>query len=136
MFENLDKSQYSQGYDPKFKEPATVAMMEVIEDAYIGGYKKGTICKLLCTEMGMSYVYAQNLAAKVWKNIMAKGKERENGLKERNMQRLEFIYAEAIKNGDLKNANTAVDLLNKMAQLYKEKVELSTEDFEFILGGE
>lgn len=136
MFENHKKSQYSQGYDPKFKEPETIEILETAKDAIIGGYKKNTIAKLLCNELDMKYDQAQFIAAKAWRDVMKTGKEREDGLKERNMQRLEFIYAEAMKNGDLKAANTAIDLLNKMGQFYKEKVELSTDDFEFVIGGE
>lgn len=136
MFENHKKSQYSQGYDPKFKEPETIDILETAKDAIIGGYKKNTIAKLLCNELDMKYEQAQYIAAKAWRDVMKTGKEREDGLKERNMQRLEFIYAEAMKNGDLKAANTAIDLLNKMGQFYKEKVELSTDDFEFVIGGE
>ena len=136
MFQNHKKSQYSQGYDPKFKEPETIEILETAKDAIIGGYKKNTIAKLLCNELDMKYEQAQFIAAKAWRDVMKTGKEREDGLKERNMQRLEFIYAEAMKNGDLKAANTAIDLLNKMGQFYKEKVELSTDDFEFVIGGE
>lgn len=136
MFENHKKSQYSQGYDPKFKEPETIEILETAKDAIIGGYKKNTIAKMLCNELDMKYEQAQFIAAKAWRDVMKTGKEREDGLKERNMQRLEFIYAEAMKNGDLKAANTAIDLLNKMGQFYKEKVELSTDDFEFVIGGE
>ena len=134
MFENCEKSQYSQGYDIKFKEPATVEMLEIAKDAIISGYKKNTIAKLLCNELGLKYEQAQFVATKAWKDTIKAGKDREEGLKERNMQRLEFIYAEAMKNGDYKAANTAVDLLNKMGQFYKEKVELSTDEFEFVIG--
>ena len=136
MFENCKPSKYKQGYDPSWKEPETVEILEIAKDAYIAGYKKNTIAKLLCNELGLKYEQAQFLATKAWKDTIKAGKDREDGLKERNMQRLEFIYAEAMKNGDLKAANTAVDLLNKMGQFYKEKVELSTDDFEFVIGGE
>lgn len=134
MFENCEKSQYSQGYDVKFKEAATVEMLEIAKDAIISGYKKNTIAKLLCNEVGLKYDAAQFVATKAWKDVLKAGKDREEGLRERNMQRLEFIYAEAMKNGDYKAANTAVDLLNKMGQFYKEKVELSTDEFEFVIG--
>ena len=134
MFEHCEKSQYSQGYDVKFKEPATVEMLEIAKDAIISGYKKNTIAKLLCNEVGLKFDAAQFVATKAWKDVLKAGKDREEGLRERNMQRLEFIYAEAMKNGDYKAANTAVDLLNKMGQFYKEKVELSTDEFEFVIG--
>ena len=129
MFQNHKKSQYSQGYDPKFKEPETIEILETAKDAIIGGYKKNTIAKLLCNELEMPYVQAQAVAAKAWKEVMQTGKEREDGLRERNMQRLEFIYGEAMKNGDYKAANTAVDLLNKMGQFYKERIEVTTDEY-------
>lgn len=134
MFENCKPSKYKQGYDPSWKEPETIEMLEIIKDAYIAGYKKNTLAKLLCNELGLKFEQAQFVATKGWKDVLKAGKDREEGLRERNMQRLEFIYAEAMKNGDLKAANTAVDLLNKMGQFYKEKVELSTDEFEFHIG--
>ena len=134
MFENCKKSQYSQGYDIKFKEPETVEILEIAKDAIISGYKKNTLAKLLCNELGLKFDAAQFVATKAWKDVLKAGKDREEGLRERNMQRLEFIYAEAMKNGDLKAANTAVDLLNKMGQFYKTNVELSTDQFEFVIG--
>ena len=134
MFENCEKSKFSQGYDPSWKEPATIEMLEIIKDAYIAGYKKNTLAKLLCNELGLKFEQAQFVATKGWKDVLKAGKDREDGLRERNMQRLEFIYGEAMKNGDYKAANTAVDLLNKMGQFYKTNVELSTDQFEFVIG--
>lgn len=137
MFENHKKSQYSQGYDPKFKEPETIEILETAKDAIIGGYKKNTIAKLLCNELDLKYEQAQFIAAKAWKDVMKTGKEREDGLRERNMQRLEFIYGEAMKNGDYKAANTAVDLLNKMGQFYKERIEVTGEEYVLdLIGGD
>ena len=137
MFENHTKSQYSAGYDPKFKEQATIDILETAKDAYIAGYKKNTIAKLLCNELGLKFDQAQFLATKAWKDVLKAGKDREEGLRERNMQRLEFIYAEAMKNGDLKAANTAVDLLNKMGQFYKERIEVTTDEYVLdLIGGD
>lgn len=136
MFENLNKSKYSTGYDPKFKEPETIEILETAKDAIIGGYKKNTVAKLLCEELGMKYANAQALAAKAWKEVMKIGKDREEGMREKNIQRLEFLYAKCVDQNDMKNALSALDQLSKLCLLYKEKVELSTEDFEFQIGGE
>jgi gluconate kinase len=136
MFENHNKSKYSTGYDPKFKEPETIEILETAKDAIIGGYKKNTVAKLLCEEMGMKYANAQALAAKAWKEVMKIGKDREEGMREKNIQRLEFLYAKCVDQNDMKNALSALDQLSKLCLLYKEKVELSTEDFEFQIGGE
>lgn len=136
MFENHKKSQYSQGYDPKFKEPETIEILETAKDAIIGGYKKNTIAKLLCNELDMPYVQAQAVAAKAWKEVMQTGKDREEGMREKNIQRLEFLYARCVDQNDMKNALSALDQLSKLCMLYKDKIELSTEDFEFQIGGE
>lgn len=136
MFENHKKSQYKQGYDPKFKEPETIEILETAKDAIIGGYKKNTIAKLLCNELEMPYVQAQAVAAKAWKEVMQTGKDREEGMREKNIQRLEFLYARCVDQNDMKNALSALDQLSKLCMLYKDKIELSTEDFEFQIGGE
>ena len=136
MFENQKKSQYKQGYDPKFKEPETIEILETAKDAIIGGYKKNTIAKLLCNELEMPYVQAQAVAAKAWKEVMQTGKDREEGMREKNIQRLEFLYARCVDQNDMKNALSALDQLSKLCMLYKDKIELSTEDFEFQIGGE
>lgn len=136
MFENHKKSQYKQGYDPKFKEPETIEILETAKDAIIGGYKKNTIAKLLCNELEMPYVQAQAVATKAWKEVMQTGKDREEGMREKNIQRLEFLYARCVDQNDMKNALSALDQLSKLCMLYKDKIELSTEDFEFQIGGE
>ena len=84
----------------------------------------------------MKYVNAQALAAKAWKEVMATGKDREEGMREKNIQRLEFLYAKCVDQNDIKNALSALDQLSKLCLLYKDKIELSTEDFEFQIGGE
>ena len=134
MFENHTKSKYAQGYDPKFKEEATKLIVDTIEDAYLAGYKKNYIAKLLCEEMGLKCTYAQALCSKVWSMIMDKGDKRADGMKERNLQRLEFLYAECVKNGDYKQAIAALDQLNRLCQLYKEKLEVSSDEFVFKIG--
>ena len=135
MFENCEKSQYSQGWDTKLKEPATLEIMEIAKDAIIAGYKKNTIAKLMCQELEMKYDQAQAFAAKVWKQVMQTGKDRTEGMKEKNIQRLEFLYARCVDQNDFKNALSALDQLNKLTQLYKTNVELSTDQFEFVIGG-
>ena len=134
MFENCSKSQYPTGYDAKFKEPETIEILEIAKDAIIGGYKKNTLAKLLCNELDMKFVYAQALAAKAWREVMQTGKDRTEGMKEKNIQRLEFLYAKCVDQNDMKNALSALDQLNKLTQLYKTNVELSTDQFEFVIG--
>lgn len=136
MFENCSKSKYSQGYDPKFKEPETIEMLEIGENAIIEGYSKNTLAKLLVEEVGMKYINAQSFAAKMWKSVMSKGKDRSEGLTERNITRLEHIYKKAMEMGDFKNALSALDQLNKLCQLYKEKIQITTDEYVIDLLGD
>ena len=129
MFENVEKSQYATGYDSKFKEPQTLEMLEIAKDAIIAGYKKNTIAKLLCEELDMKYVYAQAVAAKAWRDVMQTGKDRTDGMKEKNIQRLEFLYAKCVEQNDYKNALSALDQLSKLCQLYKDRVEITTDEY-------
>lgn len=134
MFETLAKSQYTMGYDPKFKEPETIAIIEAVENAYIAGYSRNTIRRLLVQELGLKGEYADAITAKGWKSLHSKGGDREDGMKTKNLARLEHIYHKAMETGDLKNAIAAVDQLNKLCKLYTNKVEVSTNDFEFTIG--
>jgi len=137
MFENCKPSQYPTGYDTKFKEPETVEILEIAKDAIIAGYKKNTLAKLLCNELDMKYVYAQALAAKAWREVMQTGKDRTEGMKEKNIQRLEFLYAKCVDQNDMKNALSALDQLNKLTQLYKEKIEVTGEEYVLdLIGGD
>lgn len=136
MFENCTKSQYPTGYDTKFKEPETIEILEIAKDAIIAGYKKNTIAKMLCNELSMKYVYAQALATKAWKQVMETGKDRTDGMREKNIQRLEFLYAKAVDMNDMKNAISALDQINKLCQLYKEKVEITTDEYVLDLVGD
>lgn len=135
MFENCKKTNNTMGYDAKFKDPDTVEIMEIGENAIIEGYSKNTVAKLLVDELGLKYNYAQALAGKMWKNVMTTGNDRSEGLQQKNIVRLEHIYKRCMEVGDYKNALSALDQLNKLNQLYKEKVELSSEQFEFVIGG-
>lgn len=134
MFENLPKSKYTLGYDPKFKEQETIDIMEAIKDAFLDGYSKNYIAKLLVDEMGFKALNAHALTGKVFTQIVNDKEKREEHMKEKNIARLERVYARAVDSGDYKNALSALDQLNKLTGLYREKIELSTNDFEFNLG--
>lgn len=136
MFENLPKSKYANalGYDPKYKEQETIDIMEAIKDAFLDGYSKNYIAKLLVDEMGFKALNAHALTGKVFTQIVNDKEKREEHMKEKNIARLERVYARAVDSGDYKNALSALDQLNKLTGLYREKIELSTNDFEFNLG--
>jgi hypothetical protein len=136
MFETLPKSKYANamGYDPKFKEQETIDIMEAIKDAFLDGYSKNYIAKLLVDEMGFKALNAHALTGKVFTQIVNDKEKREEHMKEKNIARLERVYARAVDSGDLKNALSALDQLNKLTGLYKNKLELSTDEFEFHIG--
>jgi len=136
VFENLPKSKYANalGYDPKFKEQETIDIMEAIKDAFLDGYSKNYIAKLLVDEMGFKSLNAHALTGKVFTQIVNDKEKREEHMKEKNIARLERVYARAVDSGDLKNAISAIETLNKICGLYKNKVELSTDEFEFHIG--
>lgn len=134
MFENCKKSQYSMGFDPKFAEPETLQIADIVEEAYIAGYSKNTINKYLADELDFTYNNANAFTAKVFKRMMKKGTDRKDGMSDKNLARLEHIYKRALDVGDFKNALGAIDQMNKLCALYKNKVELSTDEFEFKLG--
>lgn len=136
MFERLEKSKMSMGYDPKFDERETLELVDAIKDAYIAGYRRNTIAKLLCEETDMKYQYAQALTGKVWKMLMKDSNNRTEGMKEKNIQRLEFLYAKCVDQNDMKNALSALDQLSKLCQLYKEKVEITTDEYVLDLVGD
>lgn len=129
MFENCQTLDTALQYDGKFKDPSTVEILEIAENALIEGYSKNTIAKLLHDELDFKYVNAQALASKAWKNLMATGTKRGEGLKEKNIVRLEHIYKRALADNDYKNALSALDQLNKLTQQYKEKIEISTDEY-------
>lgn len=134
MFENCKKKNSVAGYDLSFKDPDTQEIVEIGVNAIIEGKSRNTIAKLLVLELGLKGKYAQTLATHMWKESMAKGKDRREGLPERNIVRLEHIYHKAMENNDLKNAINAIDLLNKLSSAYKSQVEITTDDFEFQIG--
>lgn len=122
------------GFDPKFAEPETLQIADIVEEAYIAGYSKNTINKYLADELDFTYNNANAFTAKVFKRMMKKGTDRKDGMSDKNLARLEHIYKRALDVGDFKNALGAIDQMNKLCALYKNKVELSTDEFEFKLG--
>lgn len=138
MFENLPKSKYANalGYDPSLKEQATIDIMEAIKDAFLDGYSKNYIAKLLVDEMGFKALNAHALTGKVFTQIVNDKEKRETGMKQKNIARLERVYAKAIDNNDLKNAISALDQLNKLTGLYREKIELTTNEYVIDLLGD
>ena len=57
-----------------------------------------------------------------------KAPELQDAIKDINFDRLTSIYRQSLEEGDRKSQLKAIDLLNKMAGLYTQKVEVATED--------
>lgn len=136
MFENLKQSKYSMGYDPSWKEQATIDIVEAIKEALLDGYTKNTVANLLTKELDFKSQYAHALAGKVFTMIVNDKEKREAGMKQKNIARLEHIYARAVDNNDLKSAISALDQLNKLTGLYREKIELTTNEYVIDLLGD
>lgn len=117
------------GYDPKLKEPETIDMMEIGINAMLEGISKNTIAKLLVEEADFKYIQAQSFAGKMWKEMMKLGTDKKEGVPEKNAARLERIYQRAMENGDFKNALSALDMLNKLVGAYKEKIQITTDEY-------
>ena len=136
MFENCVKSKYSMGYDSKYKEEATIAIMERIKEALLDGRTKYTISQYLASEMGIKTIYARALCSKVWADLSREGTERKDGMLEKNLQRLERIYERAMDSNDLKQAISALDQINKLCKLYTSKIEVTTDEYYLDLLGD
>lgn len=134
MFEALDKSKYKQGYDPKFKEEETIAIVERAKQALLDGHTQYFVAKTLALEMDIKTLYARAIVTRAFKELSKEGTKREEGMLEKNLQRLEHIYGRAMDTGDLKQAIAALDTINKLLHLYKEKIEVSSDDFVFKIG--
>lgn len=124
------------GYDPKLKEQATLNIIEAIKEALLDGYTKNTVANLLSQELDFKSQYAHALTGKVFTMIVNDKEKREEHMKEKNIARLEHIYARAVDNNDFKNALSALEQLNKLTGLYREKIELTTNEYVIDLLGD
>ena len=134
MFQDLTPSKYSCGYDQKFKEEETIAIVERAKQALLDGHTQYFVAKTLALELDIKTLYARAIVTRAFKELSKEGTKREEGMLEKNLQRLEHIYGRAMDTGDLKQAIAALDTINKLLHLYKEKIEVSSDDFVFKIG--
>ena len=129
------ESQYSKTqFDMSMKEDFTRDLADLIEHCILGGLARQTIVEALCKELNFKYPNAKILYQKVESKIYKKGTEKKNTMLSKNILRLEFIYNESMKNGNIQNALKAIDLLNKVCNLYSNNIEVTQTAFTFQLG--
>lgn len=126
-------NKYRQ-YDVEFKDEQTVDLVDRIEDLLIGGYKQNTIAREMVIQFGFSRYNASMVVKYAFNHIVRNGIQRKEKMLEKNLARLEHLYGECMKNNDRKTAISTIDTMNKLCGLYKEKIEVTKNDFEFHLG--
>lgn len=136
LFDNIEgKSKFSKTqYDLSFREQWTKDLVEHIKVLHLNGYAHNTIVSALVNELGFLRSNARNLSVKVDNTIHCKGNERKKTMQQRNIIRLEHIYAICLQQGDITNALKTIDLLNKTCDVYKNNINIEQTAFTFQLG--
>ena len=101
----------------------------LILEAVAQGKTFNDILEMYGKEWNVGYRTMQQYVALAMKDIY--NDETVETLRQLNLQRLDNIISAQIENEDYKNAIKSIDIQNKTANLYKEKVELETNDIEF-----
>ena len=135
-FANIEgESQYTKTkFDMSLRETWTKDLMEIIEKHILNGLERGTIVTALCNELGFTCANARTLHHKVESKIYKNGASKKNTMLAKNIIRLEHIYNESMKNGNIQNALKTIDLLNKVCNLYTNNIEVQQTAFTFQLG--
>ena len=90
------------------------------------GYSDSDIYKMLNTQYDYTNQSARSLLYNVKKRLEEETAQLMDGLVERNLTRLEAIIQESYDKEKFKELLSAIDLQNKLANLYKQKVEIDT----------
>lgn len=131
---NYDASKYTQGFDIKFKDEDTIQLLEYTKDLLLEGIYHCTITKALREEVGIaSYRYAETIVNKATKMILIDTKEAVR--KVENINRLDYVYRQAMATGNLKEATNALKEMDRICGFDVQKVEVGGEgQFTFQLG--
>lgn len=131
---NYDPARYSQGYDIKFKDEDTIQLLEYTKDLLLEGVYRCTVTKALREEVGIpSYRHAEAITNKATKMIMIDTKEAIR--KVENINRLDYVYRQAMATGNLKEATNALKEMDRICGFDVQKVEVGGEgQFTFQLG--
>ena len=90
------------------------------------GYSDQDVYKMLNTQYDYTTQSARSLLNNVKKRLEEETAQLMDGLVERNLTRLEAIIQESYDKEKFKELLSAIDLQNKLANLYKQKVEIDT----------
>lgn len=131
---NYDPTRYSQGYDIKFKDEDTIQLLEYTKDLLLEGVYRCTVTKALREEVGIpSYRLAEAITNKATKMILIDTKEAVR--KVENINRLDYVYRQAMATGNLKEATNALKEMDRICGFDVQKVEVGGEgQFTFQLG--
>lgn len=130
-----DASRYAQGFDIKFKDEDTVQLLEYTRDLLLEGVYRCSLTKALREEVGIpSYRYAEMITNKATKMILIDTKEAVRKIE--NINRLDYVYRQAMATGNYKEATNALKEMDKICGFDIQKVEIGGEgQFTFQLGG-
>ena len=131
---NYDPTRYSQGYDIKFKDEDTIQLLEYTKDLLLEGVYRCTVTKALREEVGIpSYRLAEAITNKATKMILIDTKDAVR--KVVNINRLDYVYRQAMATGNLKEATNALKEMDRICGFDVQKVEVGGEgQFTFQLG--
>lgn len=125
---NYDPTRYSQGYDIKFKDEDTLALVYYTRDLLLEGIYHCTITKALREEVGIpSYRYAETIVNKATKMILSESKDAVKKIT--NINRLDYVYRQAMATGNLKEATNALKEMDRICGFGIQKVEVSSNDY-------
>lgn len=131
---HYDPTKYAQGYDIKFKDEDTIQLLEYTKDLLLEGVYRCTVTKALREEVGIpSYRLAEAITNKATKMILIDTKEAVR--KVENINRLDYVYRQAMATGNLKEATNALKEMDRICGFDVQKVEVGGEgQFTFQLG--
>lgn len=103
----------------------------LIKEAVAKGMKFSDIVDKYSAEWGVKYRTMQQYVALAMKDLY--NDETTETLRQINLERLDTIVSEQMAKEDYKNAVKTIDIQNKTANIYKEKVELDDSNITFEL---
>lgn len=101
------------------------ARIELIIEELSHGWNSNRICKTHMAEWCMSRNQCMDLIRQAIAVMAEEDSDYIDNLKIINVKRLEELYVDCIDVSDVKNALRAIDLINKTASVYTQKIDLS-----------
>ena len=101
------------------------ARIELIIEELSHGWNSNRICKEHMAEWCMSRNQCMDLIRQAIAVMADEDSDYIDNLKIINVKRLEELYVDCVDVSDVKNALRAIDLINKTASVYTQKIDLS-----------